>query len=147
MTICFRGSNVREDFCPGRTIFREDKVLGSTSSLRHWKCLIKVNQQPHKPLGGFNQIWGYNLMKKDTSQLTSTSELRLWETAAAYYIPEHLHISSSRTKPCNQARRAWFLVRLKIVSAYENHWKSLLYSLFHSIFRDEHCQIWNFNIV
>ena len=33
MTICFRGCNVREDFFSRRTIFREDKVSGSTSSL------------------------------------------------------------------------------------------------------------------
>ena len=34
MTICFRGSNVREYFFSGSTIFREDKVSGSTSSFR-----------------------------------------------------------------------------------------------------------------
>ena len=37
MTICFRGCNVREDFFSGRTIFREYKVSGSTSSWsRFW---------------------------------------------------------------------------------------------------------------
>ena len=33
MTICFRGSNVRESFFSGRTIFGGVKVSGSTSSL------------------------------------------------------------------------------------------------------------------
>ena len=40
MTICFRGSNVREDLFSGRKIFREDKVSGSTSSLRQSKVVI-----------------------------------------------------------------------------------------------------------
>ena len=43
MTICFRGCNVREAFFSGRTIFREDKVSGSTSSMRRlfWNPIFK----------------------------------------------------------------------------------------------------------
>ena len=64
------------------------------------KCLMKVAQQPHKPLGGSNQIWA-TTSGKDMSQQPSTSELRLWETAAACYtwVPSYLQFSCSRTKP------------------------------------------------
>ena len=58
----------------------------SRKELNYWKkCLIKVAQQPHKPLGRSNQIWATTSCKKDTSQQPPTSELRLWETAAACY--------------------------------------------------------------
>ena len=36
--------------------------------LIYWKkCLMKVAQQPQKPLSGSNQIWSTTLGKKDTA--------------------------------------------------------------------------------
>jgi hypothetical protein len=44
---------------------------------RSWiieKCLIKVSQQPHKPLNGSNQIWATTLCKRE---VPGTSDLRV----------------------------------------------------------------------
>ena len=52
--------------------------------LIHWKkYLIKVSQQPQKPLNGSNQIWATNSDKKDTA----TSEVTVAAATAWSNIP------------------------------------------------------------
>jgi hypothetical protein len=57
MTICFRGSNVREDFFSGRKIFRGDNVSGSTSSLSQCKCPTWNSNVEPALLPSKNSIW------------------------------------------------------------------------------------------
>ena len=63
----------------------------------HWKkYLMKVSQQPQKPLSVSNQIWAMTLGKKDTA----TSELLGLIATAMYVATRHLHL---------KARKAGFL--------------------------------------
>ena len=52
-----------------------DAKNGMKESIYWKKFLIKVAQQPQKPLDGSNQIWAMTSVKKDRSQQPSRSLL------------------------------------------------------------------------
>ena len=78
------------------------KAKKSRKELSYWKnCIIKVAQQPHKPIGGSNQIWA-------TTSFKNICHSNLWllswgcKRQQLIAIPESLHVSQECLWACGR---------------------------------------------